>query len=563
MALPSRQVAWRNTWGWPESLALAGYMVIVALGLAWHEPWADEAQAWLIARDMGWTAMVLHGVRYEGSPALWHSILWVLVRLHVSFTAMRWIGGAFAAAGTAVFIGCAPFFRLLRLLLPFTFFLAYQQAVIARSYVLVGLLAFGAAALLRWSLLSARPTVLALSLLLGLLANVSVHGFVLSTGLAAIAFMVWRQQRVPRSQWWPGLAMLLAFWLAAVATTAPPVDVNFPAGRNLARSWSKLSELDGKRKGAMALARGVDPEAGAVLPGELAPFVPPPVRRRGDEHLRLVRLLSLVTFPFSNYRVVGLAALLALVAVALRERNGLGLAALLPYGTMLLVFQALYMAPRHASTLLVGFLVSAWLAWPVVNFSAAPTLVLSGILLLVCVQQIGWTARAVWLDVHGPYAANPITADFLRGRIAAASEDRLAASRNGQVPKVAGFYYHSIGVLPYFTRNIYENQPAHAYWDWSTRNRIDARAPFELLRRPDYVVVSGWTSGPDEGITVDWAKPEEADGPQVPLADSYGVRTYFLAHGYRETHRFCGWTWMRDAYAEELCDVVLEPMGPA
>ena len=30
---------------WPEFVALAGYIVLVASAVARHEPWADEAQA--------------------------------------------------------------------------------------------------------------------------------------------------------------------------------------------------------------------------------------------------------------------------------------------------------------------------------------------------------------------------------------------------------------------------------------------------------------------------------------------------------------------------------------
>ena len=529
-----------NPWGWPETAAIVGYLLLVGTGLRWHEPWADEAQAWLLARDMGWFAMAAHGLRYEGSPALWHSLLWLLARLHAGFAVARWVGGAFAACGMAVLLSYAPFPRVVRLLLPFTFFLAYQQAVIARSYVLVAALLFGACALLRRT----RPAVLAGSLLLALLANVSLHGFVLSVGMAAAAWVVWRRQAVPARKLLLGGGVLLLAWAAAVATTFPPPDLDFPAGRNLSRSWLKMA------------GRPVEPDAAqAVLPGELAPFVPPPVHRKpGDgTRRRVLRLLALMTFPLSTVRLLGLLACTALAATALHRSSrsgGFGAAALLPYGLMLLVFQAMYLAPRHAGTMLLAFLASTWLAWPRGNLreSGWGARSLTAVLLAVCAEQISWTARAVWLDVHQPYAGNPQTAALLRSR----------GAGQAQGPSAAGFYYHSVGTLPYFDRNIYENQPEHSYWLWSTRNRIDARAPFALASRPDLVVVSGWSWGDNADVMVDWAKQEE-EGLGAPLADSYGIRPFFLAHGYRETHRFCGRTWMRMGYAEQLCDVVLEP----
>ncbi len=526
-----------NRWGWPESLAFVLYLVVVCLGLRWHEPWADEAQAWLLARDMGWLELLRHGVRYEGSPALWHSLLWVLVRLHVSYGGMHWIGAAIEACGMAVLLRYAPFPRLLRLLLPFTFFLAYQQAVVARSYELLAVLLFGCMALLRRE----RPSVLWASLLLGLLANVSIHGFVLSLGLGAVALVLWRRAGFPATRWLRGLALLLAFWTVAVATTLPPSDIGFPAGKNIGHSWSKMT--------------GAHTQDQADVPrlGELAPVVQPPVHHKlGGTRRRFTRLLALITFPLSTSRALGLLAFAALLATAFRlkkNRGELGALALVPYAGMLLVFQAVYLAPRHAGTLVLGFLASAWLCWPRRWVQVPAAAVLFAALVVISLQQIGWTVRAVWLDMHGLYAANPQTAELLRER---------GVGRPGG-PRAAAFYYHSVGTLPYFDHNIYENQPAHSYWAWSTANRISAAAPSELARRPDYVVLSGWIWGDNAGVTTDWAKPEEQEGPDIPLADVYRILPLFLAHGYHETHRTCGYTWMRNGYAEELCDIVLEP----
>jgi len=83
----------------------------------------------------------------------------------------------------------------LRALLPFTFWLAYQNAVVARSYVLFTPFAFAAAALLRSPV--RRP--LAVAAVLGLMANISLHGFVASVGFAtAVAFGARREQHPGR-----------------------------------------------------------------------------------------------------------------------------------------------------------------------------------------------------------------------------------------------------------------------------------------------------------------------------------------------------------------------------
>ncbi len=40
-----------------------------------HEPWADEAQSWLLARDTSSFSALLSATRFEGTPPLWHIVL--------------------------------------------------------------------------------------------------------------------------------------------------------------------------------------------------------------------------------------------------------------------------------------------------------------------------------------------------------------------------------------------------------------------------------------------------------------------------------------------------------
>jgi hypothetical protein len=54
---------------------LGVYTVAVAVLVTRHEPWFDEAQAWLLARDTAPLTLVTDALRYEGSPGLWHLTL--------------------------------------------------------------------------------------------------------------------------------------------------------------------------------------------------------------------------------------------------------------------------------------------------------------------------------------------------------------------------------------------------------------------------------------------------------------------------------------------------------
>ena len=151
------------------------WMVVVSFTISYHEKWADEAQSWLIARDLDLRTIWFHELRYEGTPGLWHTILWVAQHLfRAKYDTIGYIGMAGAAAGVALLIFKAPFPRIIRWPLAFTYVMVYQYAVIARQYTLLPLLAFAAAALFKDIRHPERMTVV-----LVLLANLSVHGAIL------------------------------------------------------------------------------------------------------------------------------------------------------------------------------------------------------------------------------------------------------------------------------------------------------------------------------------------------------------------------------------------------
>ena len=70
----------------PEWITLTVYAALVAFAIPFHEPFVDEAavvatRSEPVAHDLFQTYL-----RYEGSPGLWHFLLWILVRLHISYT---------------------------------------------------------------------------------------------------------------------------------------------------------------------------------------------------------------------------------------------------------------------------------------------------------------------------------------------------------------------------------------------------------------------------------------------------------------------------------------------
>jgi hypothetical protein len=477
---------------------------------------------------------------------------------------MHWISGLLAAAGIFVLLRWSPFPLVLRVLLPFGFWLAYQNAVVARSYVLFAVLAFSAAALLRamaWGAISKRRLVW-FAVILGLMANLSVHGFIASMGFAAAAAVAVRRASLPvRVRWKTATAVLCAFWLFAVATTFPPSDDSFAAGRNLERSVLRIRASLGDRAARAVLASpAYRVPLGQVRPGELAPIILPVPHWTPAQAAwhRIARILALFTYPVSVFRWLALAVSLLAIAQAVLFRASpgppgpvgpLGWIGLLPWLLMVAAFTSMYFAPRHAGMLWIALLSALWITWPAELLTAGRGLglrrVFVALLLLVCVDQIAWTAHAVASDIHQPYSGDRATARF------------LAALPHGT--RIAAFYYHSIGAAAFFPHPVFFNQP-DAYWLWSENVRVNPAAPSAIATHPGVLVIGGfYASLHDDNIVSDWIPPDPAELNRIPLGDRYGILRYAEAHGYRETHRFCGHAFIRYHYSEEYCDVILQP----
>jgi hypothetical protein len=159
------------------------YLVVVAVGIAHHEMWRDELQAWMIARDSGSLAeLLLVNLREEGHPALWHSLLFLITRFTRDPVAMQVLHAALATAAVFLLARFSPFSWAQKGLIAFGYFLVYEYAVVSRSYVLAVLTVFAFCAL--YPHRHRRRWPLALTLLL--LANTTVYGSLLALSLLAM-----------------------------------------------------------------------------------------------------------------------------------------------------------------------------------------------------------------------------------------------------------------------------------------------------------------------------------------------------------------------------------------
>ncbi len=126
----------------PEVIAVSLYFVGHILMTIVHEPWFDEALAWLIARDSSLYDILFTAPQYEGHPSLWHLVLMPFAKAGAPYElSLSIVSLVFSGAAILLFVFKSPFKRIIRLLMPFTFFLFYQYSVVSRPYCMM-MLAF-------------------------------------------------------------------------------------------------------------------------------------------------------------------------------------------------------------------------------------------------------------------------------------------------------------------------------------------------------------------------------------------------------------------------------------
>ena len=103
-----------------------------------HEKWRDEAQAWLLARDLN-PIELLKQMKYEGHPPLWHLILMPFAKLGFPYITMNIISWFIMCISAGLLIKKAPFKTTTSILILLSSGFIYLYPVISRSYCLIPL----------------------------------------------------------------------------------------------------------------------------------------------------------------------------------------------------------------------------------------------------------------------------------------------------------------------------------------------------------------------------------------------------------------------------------------
>ncbi len=135
----------RRPTGRVTALAFGLFALLTTTLVAHHQPWRDEADAWLMARDAS-VGELFHYAGYSGTPVLWYLIQVPFAKAGAAYATQRYLHLAIALAAVGLLLFRAPFPLPLRMALVFGYFFSFEYAVVARNYSSGILLCFAAVA---------------------------------------------------------------------------------------------------------------------------------------------------------------------------------------------------------------------------------------------------------------------------------------------------------------------------------------------------------------------------------------------------------------------------------
>lgn len=429
---------------WPSLAALTGtilFGLIIGITAGKHELWFDEAQAWLLVRDLAPADLLLHYLRYEGHPSLWYLVLLFPVKLGMPYSWLPAIPVACAIFTAWWILRNAPFPPFITWMLPFGYFFLFQYGIIARNYVLIPPILLMLAHY--YPSRTARPV--AYLTLVTLLMHTSLHGTVMAMGFAAAGFL-----QTVRGHVQSGQKVFARYMLGVV-------------GLNGLLLYSQLSFPDGL--------------------------------------IYTVGTVQKAPLQMLNYSVTGLMAVsipVWLIFLVWFYRQKLLLYYLIPFAGLMMLNLRVFKV-WHEGLLVLLLVHVLWISFmkpgsgsenlPAPVDEIGPLFRMGLLTTMGCMLAIHivWGIRAVDYEIRHSYSGAPACAEMLR--------ETDLADKN-----VWMLGYNVVGVQPFFDNSPFKNYPGpHTFWFWSSENPLarllltdpdNASAIMEFKRaQPDILVI--------------------------------------------------------------------------
>ncbi len=204
-----------------ESYGMAGLFLIWLLFngilLVLHEPWRDEANVWLMARELS-PLQLFREIKYQGHPCLWYLLMMPFAKLGFPFRTIEVLSFLIMAAAAGIFWWQGTLNRVVKVLCLFSPIFTYFYPVIARNYCLIALFLV----LLAWQHPQRDGHCVRYGLMLGLLVQadtiaIPIAGLISAMWLMKALWRCWKTKtfepvkKILGGIWIPAASLILWF----------------------------------------------------------------------------------------------------------------------------------------------------------------------------------------------------------------------------------------------------------------------------------------------------------------------------------------------------------------
>lgn len=189
-----------------------GWFLCNGILLVLHEPWRDEANVWLMARELS-PNRLFQEIKYQGHPCLWYLLIMPFAKLGLSFRTIGIVSLTVMAVTVWIFLWKAPLHSITKAVCLFSPIFTYFYSDIARNYCLIALLLI----LLAWQFPTRNEHSVRYGLLLGLLVQADTIAIVQAGMISAMWFLetvwqCWKEGAIRQMK-----KLLVGIWIPAVS----------------------------------------------------------------------------------------------------------------------------------------------------------------------------------------------------------------------------------------------------------------------------------------------------------------------------------------------------------
>ena len=494
----------------PEYVSLILYAIMNVILTLHHEPWFDEAESWLIARDASYFDILFVRPHYEGHPPLWHLILSIPAKLGMPYEpSIKTIQFIFAISMVSLILFKSPFCRPLRVILPFTYFFFYQYGVIARPYAMFCVAIFLTACF--WKERDEKPWRIAFSF--AWMCLCTAYGIVLAGGMAAVwVLKALLRERAAFLENKGRLAALSALFVFALSV----VIIIYPASNALAVTLRKYLFVNNSLYQFILFV--------AVIPAETV--------------ISSVMSYGYIFFqdlPFVDIISASVYSLVLWVILGIQSKAKQNLALLIfPYVALGMVAAGAYFNSHHYGIVLAFFICIFWIneeteiykeetvddlgrTVPAVFLKAF----LRSFLALCCIINIWWSADSFFNDLKYSYSygkefAKYVKRNHLEDKRWLDSWNVVRDKENEDIILLEDTHDLGDGALtanPYFNRSLVFNM--HRGVAFETH---EVASPEEARDE-----IAGWREEPDPDFIIAGIKDFEYISRKLDLRSKYAI----------------------------------------